>query len=139
MWYKRFAMGINELMGDIASQDHAYTIDVFLKLLKMNETEWECVQYRILPISNVPAYFSSFHPWEACVGLRLCGLTWPHYGIIWPTVRMLAMSQPWPGLFLGGLRPVMASWTVSLFPSQARPSLESSSSNGPRGLSITSP
>jgi len=39
-WYQYFTMGCCARMGDIISQDRAYTIEVLLKLLAMYETSW---------------------------------------------------------------------------------------------------
>ena len=38
-WYQRFEIGINARIGDIVSQDRAYTIEVLLTLLEMYEEE----------------------------------------------------------------------------------------------------
>jgi hypothetical protein len=46
-WYQRFAMGINARMGDVVSQDRAYSIEVLLKLLEMFEEEWQTHGYAI--------------------------------------------------------------------------------------------
>lgn len=40
-FYQRFETGINARMGDVVSQDRAYSIEVLLKLLEMFEEEWE--------------------------------------------------------------------------------------------------
>lgn len=40
-WYQFFALGCCARMGDIVSQDRAYTIGVLLKLLEMYELEWQ--------------------------------------------------------------------------------------------------
>ena len=39
-WYERFALGISARMGDIVTQDRAYTIEVLHALLDSYETEW---------------------------------------------------------------------------------------------------
>ena len=46
-WYQRFESGINTRMGDIVSQDRAYSLDVLLALLEMFEQEWEVHGYGI--------------------------------------------------------------------------------------------
>ncbi len=40
-WYQHFEMGIAARMGDVVSQDQAYTIEVLLALIKMFEEEWQ--------------------------------------------------------------------------------------------------
>ncbi len=40
-WYQRFESGINARIGDIVSQDRAYSLDILLALLEMYEQEWE--------------------------------------------------------------------------------------------------
>ncbi len=40
-WYQHFETGICVWMGDIISQDRAYTIEVLLALLDMFEEEWQ--------------------------------------------------------------------------------------------------
>lgn len=40
-WYGAFAAGINARMGDVVSQDRAYTLELFLALVAMYEAEWE--------------------------------------------------------------------------------------------------
>jgi hypothetical protein len=39
-WYSQFALGISARMGDVVSQDRAYTIEVLHELLKSYEEEW---------------------------------------------------------------------------------------------------
>ena len=46
-WYERFALGICARMGDIVSQDRAYSIQVLHKLLQSYELEWERHGYAI--------------------------------------------------------------------------------------------
>jgi hypothetical protein len=40
-WYERFSLGICARMGDIVSQDRAYTLEVLHKLLESYEQEWQ--------------------------------------------------------------------------------------------------
>ncbi len=40
-WYQHVESGICARMGDMVSQDRAYTIEVVLALLKMFEEEWQ--------------------------------------------------------------------------------------------------
>ena len=53
-WYQHFATGINARMGDVVSQDRAYSIDVLLKLLEMYEEEWDTYGYQI-PLRTICA------------------------------------------------------------------------------------
>ena len=46
-WYERFALGICARMGDIVSQDRAYTIQVLHKLLQSYEVDWANHGYAI--------------------------------------------------------------------------------------------
>ena len=46
-WYQRFESGINARMGDIVSQDRAYSLEILLALLEMYEQEWEQYGYGI--------------------------------------------------------------------------------------------
>ena len=39
-WYEQFTMGISARMGNVFSQDKAYTIEVIYKLLSEYEQEW---------------------------------------------------------------------------------------------------
>ena len=39
--YGAFAAGINARMGDVVSQDRAYTLELFLALVAMYKAEWE--------------------------------------------------------------------------------------------------
>ena len=39
-WFQRLASGMGARIGDIVSQDRAYTIGILLKLLSMFELEW---------------------------------------------------------------------------------------------------
>ena len=41
-------------MGDIVSQDQAYTIEVLLALLEMYKEEWQMV-YRCIPLNSICA------------------------------------------------------------------------------------
>ena len=43
-WYEHFATGVCARMGDVVSQDRAYTIEVLLKLVEMYESEWTELQ-----------------------------------------------------------------------------------------------
>ncbi len=40
-WYQHFETGICAWMGDVVSQDRAYTIEILLALLEMYEEEWQ--------------------------------------------------------------------------------------------------
>ncbi len=40
-WYQHFETGICARMGDVVSQDRAYTVEVLLALLEMFEEEWQ--------------------------------------------------------------------------------------------------
>jgi hypothetical protein len=40
-WYQHFKIGICAQMGDVISQDRAYTIEVVLALLEMFKEEWQ--------------------------------------------------------------------------------------------------
>ena len=40
-WYQHFETGICARMGDVVTQDRAYTIEVLLALLEMFEQEWQ--------------------------------------------------------------------------------------------------
>jgi hypothetical protein len=46
-WYSQFATGISAQMGDIVSQDRAYTLDIIHKLLESYENDWENLGYQI--------------------------------------------------------------------------------------------
>lgn len=51
-FYYRFGMGINARMGDVISQDRAYTLEVFLALIEMYEAEWQ--EHRMnLPLESL--------------------------------------------------------------------------------------
>ena len=39
-WFQRFETGINARMGDVVSQDRAYTLEILLAVLEMYELEW---------------------------------------------------------------------------------------------------
>jgi hypothetical protein len=40
-WYQHFETGICACMGDVVSQDRAFTTEVLLVLLEMYEEEWQ--------------------------------------------------------------------------------------------------
>lgn len=46
-WYERFALGICARMGDVVSQDRAYTSQVLHKLLESYEQQWQTHRYNI--------------------------------------------------------------------------------------------
>ncbi len=53
-WYQRFETGCSARMGDIVSQDRAYSIEVVHKLLEMYEAEWDRYGYNI-PLTTISA------------------------------------------------------------------------------------
>jgi hypothetical protein len=53
-WYQRFKTGIAAQMGDVVSQDRAYTIEVLLALLEMYEEEWQTFYLR-MPLNSICA------------------------------------------------------------------------------------
>lgn len=53
-WYHQFNQGIRARMGDIVSQDRAYTLDLLLKLLEMFESEWIQFEYD-MPLNSICA------------------------------------------------------------------------------------
>ena len=57
-WYQHFETGICAQMGDVVSQDRAYTIDVLLTLLEMFEEEW-VTDY--LLFANSPPFHLCLH------------------------------------------------------------------------------
>lgn len=57
-WYEHFNSGVRARMGDIVSQDRAYTIEVLHKLLESYQKEWDAKQYDM-----------SFHSQSACMFL----------------------------------------------------------------------
>ena len=59
IWYQQFATGINACMGDIVSQDRAYTIEVLLVLpsLRMYKEEQQHYGYKYkFPMQSVCSY-----------------------------------------------------------------------------------
>ena len=50
-WYQRFETGINARMGDVVSQDRAYTVEIVLALLDMYEAEWKEHRYQMPLVS----------------------------------------------------------------------------------------
>eukprot|EP00956_Cyclotella_meneghiniana_P044932 scaffold344042_cov199-Cyclotella_meneghiniana.AAC.1 len=46
-WYEHFNKGVRARMGDIVSQDRAYTIEVLHALIKSYEKDWERSGYDI--------------------------------------------------------------------------------------------
>ena len=52
-WYQRFESGINVRMGDVVSQDRAYTIEVLHALLEMYEEEWCATGYSSMPMESM--------------------------------------------------------------------------------------
>ncbi len=53
-WYQHFETGICARMGEVVSQDWAYTIKVFLALLEMFEEEWQTF-YLQIPLVSICA------------------------------------------------------------------------------------
>jgi hypothetical protein len=53
-WYQHFESGICARMGDMVSQDRAYTIEVVLALLEMFEEEWQTF-YLQIPLRSMCA------------------------------------------------------------------------------------
>ncbi len=53
-WYQHFEAGICARMGDIVSQDRAYTIEILLALLEMYKEEWQ-TYYVQMPLVSVCA------------------------------------------------------------------------------------
>jgi hypothetical protein len=53
-WYQHFESGICARMGDVVSQDRAYTIEVLLALLDMFEQEWQ-TYYLDIPLTSLSA------------------------------------------------------------------------------------
>ena len=56
-WYQCFETGIAARMGDVVSQDRAYTIEVLLALLEMYEDEWQTFYLRMPLISICACMF----------------------------------------------------------------------------------
>ena len=52
-WYQRFEKGINARMGDVVSQDRAYTIEVLHALLEIYEEEWQATGYETMPMESL--------------------------------------------------------------------------------------
>ena len=52
-WYQRFESGINARMGDVVSQDRAFTIEVLHALLEMYEVEWQSTGYYTMPMESM--------------------------------------------------------------------------------------
>jgi hypothetical protein len=48
-WHQHFKTGIYARMGDVISQDRAYTIEVLLALLEMYKEEWQ-TYYLLMPL-----------------------------------------------------------------------------------------
>ena len=46
-WYEHFAVGVSARMGDVVTQDRAYTIEVLHKLLESYEAEWVEAGYQM--------------------------------------------------------------------------------------------
>lgn len=46
-WYEHFAVGVLARMGDVVSQDCAYTIEVLHKLLESYEADWNDAGYQM--------------------------------------------------------------------------------------------
>ena len=53
-WHQRFETGINTRMGDVVSQDRAYTLEVFLALIEMYEQEWQ-THTIVIPLTSISA------------------------------------------------------------------------------------
>jgi hypothetical protein len=53
-WYQHFETGICARMGDVVTQDRAYTIEVLLALLKMYKEEWQ-MYYLQMPLLSICA------------------------------------------------------------------------------------
>ena len=53
-WYQHFETGICTRMGDVVSQDRAYTIEVLLALLKTFEEKWQTFHLQ-MPLSSISA------------------------------------------------------------------------------------
>ena len=50
-WYEHFAHGVSSRMGDIVSQDRAFTIEVLHHLLASYEAHWQELEFnmKLLP------------------------------------------------------------------------------------------
>jgi hypothetical protein len=53
-WYEHFTLGVCARMGDVVSQDRAYTIEVLHKLLESYESEWVNGHYE-MPLHSLCA------------------------------------------------------------------------------------
>ena len=51
-WYQHFETGINARMGDVVSQDRAYTLEILLALLEIYELEWQEHRYA-MPMESI--------------------------------------------------------------------------------------
>ena len=51
LWYQRFETGINIRIGDIVSEDRAYTLELLYALLEMYELEWQEHGYSVPMVS----------------------------------------------------------------------------------------
>ena len=56
-WYQRFETGINSRMGDVVSQDRAFTLEILLALLEMYELEWQEHKYEMPMVSMYSVMF----------------------------------------------------------------------------------
>ena len=66
-------------MGDVVSQDRAYSLEVLLTLLKMYELEWQDYRYAIHMVSIYPVMFLLV----ACLGIMR------GYEVIWTDLGTL--------------------------------------------------
>lgn len=79
-WYEHFNSGVRARMGDIVSQDRAYTIQVLHKLLESYQKEWTAKQYDM-----------SFQSLSACMfllvsclgGMRGFEVMWTDLAALW--------------------------------------------------------
>ena len=56
-WYQRFETGINARMGDVVSQDRAFTLEILLALIELYELEWQEFGYSIPMVSIYSCMF----------------------------------------------------------------------------------
>jgi len=56
-WYQRFETGINARMGDVVSQDRAFTLEILLALIEHYELEWQEFGYSIPMVSIYSCMF----------------------------------------------------------------------------------
>jgi hypothetical protein len=66
LWYQHFETGICAQMGDIVTQDQAYTIEVLLALVEMYKQEWQtyylqksllaCMLLLVSSIEDIPSF-----------------------------------------------------------------------------------